>query len=542
MCSIKCAVRILSTQFHYLWITMKRSFLFLFILLVSCYIVRSQCPTGLTPGPDNLVTNGDFSAGNTAFTSDYSYCNTAGCLNAAELYSVGVDPSFYNSGWVGADHTTGTGNFLIANGATVPNTPVWCQMVTFEPSSYYIISFWVSSLDTINPASIQLYIAGFPFFSPAPAPGTTNTWAESNNTFQSGILETTEVCLYNVNTNDNGNNFGIDDISIRKCQCNLAVTAGPDKSMCYGDSVQLEGSGSVSYFWSPTNSLSCFTCSNPVATPQASTTYTVTVNGPGGCTAIDSVTVTVFPQIDLHAGPDTTICFGNSLQLHADGAVSYSWQPAAGLSNPGIANPVASPLQTTTYYLSAVDASGCNQFDSTTIEIFPSANSVAVTPHDTTICLGGHAELHASNAETYSWQPQQDLTCITCPDPIATPRSTITYIVTGIDTYGCSAGSDSVKVEVDPDCSHVAIPSAFSPNNDGRNDFFHALNKGVTSFNLRVYNRWGIMVFSSENPDSLWDGKLNGMEQPVGVYIWVVKAQLDDGTIVDQKGNVTLVR
>lgn len=521
---------------------MKQIFLLLFILSFSCFKAGSQCPTGLSPGPDNLITNGDFSAGNTDFTSGYSYCNTAGCLITGDTYSVGVDPNFYNNAWVGADHTTGIGNFLIANGATTANTPVWCQTVTFEPNSYYIISFWLSSLDSLNPASIQLYIAGFPFFSPASAPGNTNTWVESNNTFQSGLLETTQVCLYDMNMSATGNNFGVDDFSITKCQCNLAVNAGPDKSMCYGDSVHLEGSGSVTYFWSPTNTLSCYTCSNPVASPQTTTTYTVSVNGPGGCVAIDSAMVTVFQHFDLHAGPDTTICFGKAVQLHADGAISYSWQPSGSLSDPGIANPVASPSQSTTYYLNAVDVNGCTQSDSTTVKVFPLANQVSVTPHETTICLGGQVELHASDAETYSWQPQQDLSCLTCPDPTADPRAAVTYTVTSTDTNGCSAGADTVRVEVDLTCVYVVVPSAFSPNNDGKNDFFHALSKGVTSFNLKLYNRWGVLVFSAENPDSLWDGKLNGQDQPVGVYIWVLKAKLDDGTIVDQKGNVTLVR
>ncbi len=177
--------------------------------------------------------------------------------------------------------------------------------------------------------------------------------------------------------------------------------------MCYGDSVQLEGSGSLSYFWSPTNTLSCYTCSNPVATPQTTTTYTVSVNGPGGCTAIDSATVIVFQHFDLQAGPDTTICLGNSVQLHAAGAVSYSWQPSAGLSDAGVANPVASALSNTTYYVSAVDANGCNQYDSTTIKIFPSSPNVSVTPHDTTVCPGSQVQLHASDVATYSWMPQQ---------------------------------------------------------------------------------------------------------------------------------------
>jgi len=99
-----------------------------------------------------------------------------------------------------------------------------------------------------------------------------------------------------------------------------------------------------------------------------------------------------------------------------------------------------------------------------------------------------------------------------------------------------------VKVSTDFSCSHLVIPTAFSPNNDGVNDFFHTLNKGVVSFDLKLYNRWGQLLFSTLNPDSTWDGTLNGVAQPIGVYIWVLQAKLDDGTVVDRKGSVTLVR
>ncbi|MEO5675174.1 MAG: gliding motility-associated C-terminal domain-containing protein, partial [Chitinophagales bacterium] len=400
-----------------------------------------------------------------------------------------------------------------------------------------------SSLFAQNPASIQLYIAGSPYFGAITAPSTTNTWIEYNNTWQSGLNQSVEVCLYDANTNVDGNDFGLDDISIIKCECDLGVSAGPDKSICLGDSVQLEGSGAVAYFWSPTNTLSCFTCSNPVASPDVTTSYTVTVSGPGGCTALDSALVTVFQHFDLNAGPDTTICENTPVQLHAEGAVSYTWVPSAGLTDPDISNPVATPSQSTTYYLSATDEHGCLQSDSTTIKIFPGFHdSVLITPHDTTICPGGFAEFHVTGAGNYKWQPQDHLSCDTCGTVIATPSASTTYTVTIADSNGCSTSSDTARVNIDLGCSHLVIPSAFSPNNDGRNDFFHVLSQGVISLSLTLYNRWGELIFSTSDPDSTWDGRVNGKEQPAGVYIWVLKASLDDGTVINRNGNVTLVR
>ncbi len=140
-------------------------FLLILCLLCCTKAAFSQCPIGLALSSTNLFVNGDFSNGNSAFTSSYSYCNTAGCLTSEGTYTVATDPGFYEPTFEGSDHTTGTGNFLIANGATTSNTSVWCQSVPVDPNSYYEISYWVSSMDTTSPAQIQITINTFPFFA-----------------------------------------------------------------------------------------------------------------------------------------------------------------------------------------------------------------------------------------------------------------------------------------------------------------------------------------------------------------------------------------
>lgn len=501
----------------------------------------AQCPAGLAPLGPNLVVNGDFESGNTSFTSAYGYCSTSQCLLGAGLYTVGSDPAFYNVAWVGADHTTGSGKFLMANGSSTAGTAVWCQTVPVDPNSYYQISYFLTSLYNQSPATIQLNVNGVNYFAPFAAPNTTNTWKQFSQVMQTGVQTAFTICLINTNLQANGNDFGIDDISVRKCECDLTISAGPDQSICFGDTVMLDGSGSVAYFWSPNNSIDCTTCENPHVWPSTTTTYYATVSGPGGCEAIDSVVVTVYPPIDLKARPDTTICPG-TVQLSAQGAVSYHWEPAALLNDPDIANPKATVTETTVFYVYGTDTYGCIHLDSLVITVDGELTGITAGP-DTVVCPGRDVTLSASGAASYEWVPAQGLSCADCPTPqVINPLSDVTYVAYGYNNIGCLVGIDTVTLTVNQLCSYVLLPTAFSPNNDNRNDWFRPQFKGVVEYDLRVYNRWGQMVFRSPRPESGWDGTFNGKEQPIGAYTWLLRAELDDGTRLSERGTVTLVR
>ncbi|MGB3074148.1 MAG: hypothetical protein WBB36_02445, partial [Chitinophagales bacterium] len=338
----------------------------LFFVAGFCFALdaAAQCPIGLELSTQSIITNGDFSAGNTGFISDHNYCSTPGCLFAEGKYTVDVDASVYQSSFSGTDHTTGTGNFLIVNGATTANSSPWCQTFPVDPNSFYEISYWLTSLVTESPAAIQVTMNTFPFFGALNAPFQSDTWINFAQTWTSGLNTSITMCLVNTQNGALGNDFGIDDITVKKCECAMVIDAGAGGAVCYGDSVQLDGDGATSYYWTPTSSVSCFTCEATVATPESTTTYTVTAAGPGGCTATDTVTVVIHPPFDLHASPDTAICFGESVQLFSDGAIMYQWSPATALSDPAISNPVSTPGASINYYLFAKDQFGCNQYDS----------------------------------------------------------------------------------------------------------------------------------------------------------------------------------
>ncbi len=159
---------------------------------------------------------------------------------------------------------------------------------------------------------------------------------------------------------------------------------------------------------------------------------------------------------------------------------------------------------------------------------------------DTTICKGSESivigdKTHANGANAkYKWNTGQTTPTITVVAPGA-------YVV-DVSIDGCH-GTDSIWVA--NDC-YMNIPNVFTPNGDGMNDYFFPrdyLTKGLTSFKLDIYNRWGQLIFETTSLEgSGWDGKFNDVDQPVGVYVYIIDATFKDGQKEHHQGNITLLR
>lgn len=213
------------------------------------------------------------------------------------------------------------------------------------------------------------------------------------------------------------------------------VSAGPDQEICIGNSTTLQATGAVSYSWTPTATLSNSNTSNPVATPTTTTTYIVTGTNGNNCSDNDTVVVTVNPLPSVRAGTDKTICTGFSTQLVATGADTFVWSPVAGLSNPNIANPVASPSATTTYVVTGTDTNSCKNTDTVIVNVNP--QPTVATNGNKSICPADSAQLQATGPTTYAWSPSAGLSCVSCDQPKASPTATTTYTVIGTDNNGC---------------------------------------------------------------------------------------------------------
>lgn len=230
----------------------------------------------------------------------------------------------------------------------------------------------------------------------------------------------------------------------------------------------------VRYLWSPDIGLSDPSISNPIANPTQTTTYTLTTTQTaGGCTATDSITITV--SIDppsSSAGEDFTkscTAFPNGKNIGSEPlpATSYSWSPSAGLSNPAISNPVANPDSSTIYTLTALNnLSGCSNTDSVTVTVNttpPLAN--AGSDFSKTCQLNPNGK--AIGAEplpftTYQWSPATGLSDPSIANPIANPSQTTSYSLQTTNTLNGCIGVDTIMVIVDNTISQAEAGNPFT--------------------------------------------------------------------------------
>lgn len=315
-----------------------------------------------------------------------------------------------------------------------------------------------------------------------------------------------------------------------------------------------------------------------------------------GCDSIITTNLIVNPTYDLVYNP--SICIGESYTL-PDGAVTtvtgthnYAYTTALGCDSNITVNLIVHPLPVLDWVIdniicleegsvameanppggtySGTGISGSNFVTGTAgvggpytltydyTDIYGCSNTISVVTNvddnfatawgDTAVFYGEDALLFSDAGGDYTWSPANGIECVTCPETTVIPPYTIDYIMTSVDENGCVA-SDNVLVSVIPDPPNdVYVPNTFTPNGDNINDMFYGFGWNITSIvSLRVFDRWGELVFTVENADPNdinkgWDGTINGEKANNGVYAFMIEVQFETGQKMSKQGNVTLIR
>lgn len=279
------------------------------VTVATPMVTTTYTCSGYGPGPESVF-NGDFEQGNSGFTSAYTYSTN---LYPESTYSVGDYAGDFHPDFVGTGHG-GTGNFMVINGATSPNTNIWTEQITVSPDTYYAFSTWVCTVSPAGDAArLQFSINGSQIGEVFSAPSYTGEWLQFYELWYSGTSTSATITILNQNTVGSGNDFGLDDISF--CELVLlgapecTITVGSMTAMATADNTELceggytmlhalpsGGVGNYRFNWTPANTLDNPTSQHPMATPEVgTTTYTCHISDDYSSQDV-SVTIVVHPN------------------------------------------------------------------------------------------------------------------------------------------------------------------------------------------------------------------------------------------------------
>ena len=474
----------------------------------------------LTVSNDTTICTGEslnlFAFGDTAYTwNSPSGTSSLSCTNCPFPLAITLSSILYTVSTNGFCVTIDTVNVTVVSSANI-----------------------IASIDTTicSGQSVGLFVTGASAYSWSSPSGSTSL---SCILCPNPIANPASNIVYYVSST------GISCVSSDTVNINVIATtklnAGSDEIICAGEQVNLSATGASTFLWTSNISpsyLSCSACSNPVASPISTISYYL--SSADNCTIPDTIRVFVTPVQKINLGSDTSICIGQELNLTALNGVYSQWAtlPASSFTCDGCSSINVIGLNNTTYLVT--DTTPCIIGDTVVVGVFP--NPIVNAGVDVEILSGTSTILNALGALNYTWSPALGLSNINAPSPQASPLLTTSYIVEGIDINGC-INVDTVIITVKSSLCPIAIPTGFTPNNDGVNDVFRVISQcSIQNFSLLVINRWGEIVFESREQSQGWNGNFKDREQPINTYVYYVTGISTNGDPVNLTGTTTLLR
>jgi gliding motility-associated-like protein len=298
--------------------------------------------------------------------------------------------------------------------------------------------------------------------------------------------------------------------------------------ICAGQTDTLSGSGGISFQWSTGE-----TSSSIIIHPASASTYTLIVTDAAGCVDTASYSITVNPLPTILITGNLSICAGQGTVLNASGATSYNWSPASGLSCTNCSNPIADPIFTTTYTITASSGT-CSDTQIVTVSVDEITDTLSIT---TKFCNGDpaatlHAPIEAPGP--YQWLFDGLPVSGANTDTLVIDPNLVNHYSLQWADNGCIKRTTEILISnlvFDPIPGEAT--NVFSPNNDGVNDVYfpyadspisiYQRNRYVKEFNMQVFNRWGQLIFKTDEYLSGWNGKnANGSIVSEDVYYWII--------------------
>lgn len=322
-------------------------------------------------------------------------------------------------------------------------------------------------------------------------------------------------------------------------------------SICQGEKDSLFAFHSDTLTWTPAPLLSCATCDTSIASPPTSTNFYAIAKNNIGCSVRDSSIITVFePFVASAISTPLFGCVGDTIRLSVNPlGKKITWSPGSSLSDSTAYNPILTIQSAETFIAQLSDSVGCfNSSASITVvaKTLPLVNAGAdkVLPFNTVYTI---TPTYGTNITSYKWTPAATLSCSNCASPSGIAIDTKKYLIKVTSDSGCTA-SDEISISVECKYANLFLPSAFSPNKDGKNDRYFPLSRGINNIvRFTIYNRYGQIVFEAKNTkpnESMlgWDGKYKGLDQPADGFVYVLEALCEQGEYITKKDSFLLLR
>lgn len=279
--------------------------------------------------------------------------------------------------------------------------------------------------------------------------------------------------------------------------------------------------------------------------------YVVIVSDNAGCTTVDTAVIEDAIPDAFVVTTDSTSCYGND---YNDGAIHitatsimngpYWYSIDAGAQQQQSGDFYG--LLAGQYKVMAISAKECTtSVDAVVYE--PLQMFADINPDTLTLALGESGDVLASylnaNDVSYSWNPEYGLSCSDCPNPTITAYNRTDYVLTISMESGLATCYAKAKLHVAvQEADFMYVPNAFTPNGDGNNDIFLVYGQDIQKASVKIFNRWGELVFESVNQFQGWDGMYKGVLAPSGLYTYVVQATRLDNTKEERNGSIMLIR
>ncbi len=357
-----------------------------------------------------------------------------------------------------------------------------------------------------------------------------------------GSLLAVEVTPYN--------GYGCVDTmyAIMEDTLHLKANAGSDVLLCGSGSYAVLGENpktGVVYEWTPATDLSSPIISNPVASPAITTQYILNIrNGGGGCKSADTVKVTksLIDSTLLFLGKNEfCITSQDSAVMYVQPGYNVKWIKDGSIIS-GENKIRYQAKQSGNYYAQLTNSDGC--IANTRNEIVYIETPAPGITYPVEFALKNNPIILTARDFKGStlWQPPiylDDATKVQVN--FESPTETeLTYKINIISRAGC-ATTDYQPVKVIKEIK-IYMPTAFTPNNDGLNDYIYPISIGAKINVFKIFNRWGRQVFSIEQSDKGWDGIYKGVPQEMGTYVWFLQSTGIDKKPYNQKGSFILIR